>query len=307
MAGKIAVMGAGAVGSYYGALLAEAGSAVTLIGRPAMVAAIAAKGLTLETGGGRRQVTIDAASDPAAVAGADLVLFCVKSGDTEAAGQQIAPYLAPDAVVLSLQNGVGNAERLSAVLGRPVIQVVVYVAVDAPAPGHVRHHGRGELILAPGPGAEAVAASLRGAGIQAQVSADAEVTAWTKFTANCCLNAISALGRQDYGHIAAQDGIETLLHQLLTECLAVAQASGIALPASIWDDILGITRSMAGQYSSTAQDLFRGRRTEIDYLNGEVVRRGAALGIPTPVNQALWVLVRLAETAPPAPSREGKL
>ena len=118
-------MGAGAVGCFYGARLAQAGADVVLIGRPALVDAVAAEGLRLDMGGETIRLPVAASADPAAVAGADLVLFCVKSGDTEAAGRQIAPYLAPGAQVLSLQNGVGNAERLAAVIGQLVLPTVV--------------------------------------------------------------------------------------------------------------------------------------------------------------------------------------
>lgn len=130
MSGKIAVMGAGAVGCWYGGQLALAGENVVLIGRPALAKVLATRGLRLEQAGQSQEIALQASSDAAAVAGADLVLFCVKSGDTTAAGRQIAPYLSPDAVVLSLQNGISNAAELEAILGRPVIPVVVYVAVD---------------------------------------------------------------------------------------------------------------------------------------------------------------------------------
>ncbi|AOZ69572.1 2-dehydropantoate 2-reductase [Rhodobacter xanthinilyticus] len=295
MAGKVAVMGAGAVGCYYGAKLAQAGEAVTLIGRPALVEAVAARGLIFETGGETHAVALEASLDPGAVAGADLVLFAVKSGDTEAAGRAIAPHLAPGAVVLSLQNGVSNAERLSAVLGRPVVPVVVYVAAEMAGPGHMRHNGRGELILAQAPGAEAAAARLAAAGVAVEVSAEAAVVMWTKFTVNCAFNAISAVARLPYGRIWPQPGVEQLMRDVMGECVAVAAAEGIVLPETLWEVIHAVAVQMEGQFSSTAQDLMRGRPSEIDYLNGEIVRRAAALGLPAPANNALWVMVKLIE------------
>ncbi|MFE3837074.1 ketopantoate reductase family protein [Pseudogemmobacter sonorensis] len=304
MAG-IAVMGAGAVGCYYGALLAEAGEAVTLIGRPALAAAVRDQGgLFLETGGHKRLVPaaeaagkpgLSVVTGPEGVAGADLVLFAVKSGDTEAAGRQIAPHLAPGAAVLSLQNGVGNAPALSEVLGREVIPTVVYVAVEMAGPGHVRHKGRGELILGPGAGADAAALRLGVAGIRAEVSDRAQAALWTKFTVNCVFNAASALTRQPYGVIAAQPGAEAFLRGVMAECLAVARASGVDLPQDFWPIIEGIITGMPGQFSSTAQDLMRGKKTEIDHLNGEVLRRAEALGLAVPLNAALWVMVKAAE------------
>ncbi|MBL4926720.1 2-dehydropantoate 2-reductase [Tabrizicola sp. KVB23] len=288
-------MGAGAVGCYYGALLAQAGEDVTLIGRPALVQAVARQGLLLEKGGQTAAIALTATDSPAGVAGANVVIIAVKSGDSAEAARQIAPHLAPDATILSLQNGISNGETLAATLGRPVIPVVVYVATDMAGPGHVRHHGRGELVFAPGPRAEPAAARFRAAGIDAQVSPDAATALWTKFAINCCFNAVSALTRQPYGTIAAQPGALDTMRVVLDECCAVAKAEGIPLPDDLWHRIEAITHQMAGQFSSTAQDMMRGKPTEIDYLNGEIHRRAARHGIATPVNTALWALVKLAE------------
>jgi 2-dehydropantoate 2-reductase len=291
--GQIAVMGAGAVGCYYGALLAQAGEAVTLIGRPALVQAVRDRGLLLEKAGQTVAVALATSEDPAAVAGADLVIISVKSGDSAEAARRIAPHLAPEATVLSLQNGISNAETLSQGLGRPVIPVVVYVATDMAGPGHVRHHGRGELIFAPGPGADAAAARFAAAGIPAQVTPEARSAMWIKFIINCCFNALSALTRQPYGVIAAQPGAWDMMRDVMAECTALARAEGIALPAMLE----AIATQMTAQYSSTAQDMMRGKPTEIDFLNGEVVRRAARHGLAVPVNRALWVMVKLAEKA----------
>ena len=148
---KIAVMGAGAVGCYYGGMLARAGHEVTLIARAHHATAINASGLLLETQAFTERVRVAASTDASAADGAQWVLFCVKSTDTESAGRALAPHLAEGAVVLSLQNGVDNAERLQATIGHPVIPAVVYVATEMAGPGHVRHHGRGELVIAPSP------------------------------------------------------------------------------------------------------------------------------------------------------------
>lgn len=296
MAGRIAVMGAGAVGCYYGAMLALAGEDVVLIGRPALVEGALAGGLVLEKGGALLRTAPAVSADPAAVVGADLVLFCVKSPDTETAGAAIAPHLAPGATVLSLQNGVGNAERLAAVIGRPVLPAVVYVAVTMTGPARVLHRGRGELVIGAGAGAEAAAARLRAAAIPTEVSAGAEAALWAKLVINCALNAISAVTQQPYGRILAAEGGTALMQGLVAECRSVAEARGIALPADIWDQVLRIARTMPEQTSSTAQDLARGRRSEIAFLNGEIARQAAALGLSAPLNAALTTLVQLAET-----------
>ena len=295
MAGRIAIMGAGAVGCYYGAMLAMAGEDVMLIGRPALRDAVQAGGLVLEKAGQRHVTHPEVSADPAAVSGADLVLFCVKSTDTETAGAQIAPHLAPGAQVLSLQNGVGNAERLAAVLGQAVLPTVVYVASTMAGAGHVLHRGRGELVLGIGVGAEAIAARLRAAAIPTEVSDQAEAALWSKLVINCALNAISAVSQQPYGRIIATEGAPLLMRGLVAEAEAVATARGVTLPRDLWDQVWHIAETMPAQTSSTAQDLARGRRSEIDYLNGEIVRQAEALGLPAPLNAAMTALVRLAE------------
>ena len=301
MAGTgIAIMGAGAVGCYYGAELALAGETVTLIGRPALAQAVAERGLILEKAGQKVSVPLQASADPAAVAGAEIVIVAVKSGDSADAARQIAPHLAPGATVLSFQNGISNAEILSDILHRQVIPAVVYVATDMAGPGHVRHHGRGELIFGPGPGATDAAARLRKAGLSVEVSDQADVAQWVKFTINCCFNALSALTRQPYGPIAAQPGAYAVMRDVMEECRAVAAASGVVLPDTLMQMAEGIATQMQAQYSSTAQDMMRGRKTEIDHLNGEILRRAEGFGIPVPVNRALWVMVKLAEQAQPA-------
>ncbi len=294
---KIAVMGAGAVGCYFGGMLARAGHAVTLIARPAHVQALQRSGLWLQTQTFEQRVAVQASSDAGAVRGAQCVLFCVKSTDTETAGRAMAPHLDADTVVLSLQNGVDNAERLQALLPCPVVAAVVYVATAMVAPGHVRHHGRGDLVLAPAAASAGIAATLRAAGIPVQISDNATSALWAKLVLNCAYNALSALSGLPYGAMLHSPGLPVaqVMTDIVQECQAVAQASGVALPGDLLSTVLGLADSMPGQMSSTAQDLARGKRSEIDHLNGYIVRRGTALGIATPTNRLLHTLVRLRE------------
>lgn len=294
---NIAVMGAGAVGCYFGGMLARAGHTVTLIARPAHVQALQRDGLWLQTQTFEQRVAVQASSDASAVRGAQCVLFCVKSTDTEAAGSAMAQYLDEGAVVLSLQNGVDNVERLRALLKRPVIAAVVYVATEMVAPGHVLHHGRGDLVLAPSPASAAIAATLRAADIPVEISDDATGALWAKLVLNCAYNALSALSGLPYGAMLHSPGLPVVqvMTDIVQECHAVAQASGVVLPDDILSTVLGLAGSMPGQMSSTAQDLARGKRSEIDHLNGFIARRGEALGIATPINRLLHTLVRLRE------------
>jgi 2-dehydropantoate 2-reductase len=292
---KIAVMGAGAVGCYYGGMLARASHDVTLIGRPAHVAAMQRAGLRLQTQAFDEQVPVHASTDAAAVAGAALVLVCVKSSDTETAAHQLRPHLGTEAVVWSLQNGVDNAERLTALLHRRVEPAVVYVATEMAGPGHVRHHGRGELLLGPDPSHTHWVQLFQQAGVPLQLSDQIQPMLWTKLAINCAYNALSALGGRPYGEMVASPGVWDVMRSAVQECQAVAQADGVTLPADLWQQVERIAHTMPTQSSSTAQDLKVGRRSEIDQLNGHVVRRGQTLGIPTPVNHVLHTLVKLRE------------
>ncbi|WP_103043778.1 2-dehydropantoate 2-reductase [Comamonas faecalis] len=298
---RFAVMGAGSVGCYFGTLLARAGHQVTLIGRPAHVQAIQARGLRLQTATEDIHVPISASTDPAAITGADVVLLSVKSTDTESAARQIQPHLGAHTLVLTLQNGVDNDERVRSVLGprQPVGAAVVYVATAMAGPGHVRHYGRGDLLLPPSPVSERLVRELAAAGIPAQVSSNVRGALWSKLVINCAYNALSAIVQKPYGWLVQQDGALQLIDNLVAECLAVAQAEGVEMADDIHAAVQGIAASMPGQLSSTAQDLARGHPSEIEHLNGHIVRRGAALSVATPVNQAMLVLVRMLETLRP--------
>jgi 2-dehydropantoate 2-reductase len=288
-------MGAGAVGCYYGGMLARAGHEVTLIGREQHVQAIQRAGLRFETKAHDELVRLQASTEPQAVRGAELVLFCVKSQDTEAAGKALAPHLAREAAILSLQNGVDNAERLAGVLGREVIPGVVYVAVEMAGPGHVRHHGRSELAIGGSVASEAIAAVFRAAGVPIEISDNVAGVLWAKLIVNCAYNALSAITQLPYGRLVGGAGIPAVMRDIVDECLAVAHAAGVQVAGDMHKAAERIAQTMPGQYSSTAQDLARGKKTEIDYLNGIVVRKGEALGIPTPVNRVLLALVKLLE------------
>ncbi len=292
----VAVMGAGAVGCYFGGMLARAGHRVTLIARPQHVEAVTRDGLRMETKTFDEQVRLSASTQAAAVRGADLVLFCVKSGDTEAAGAQIRPFLRPDTLVACLQNGVDNADRLRSVLpAHPVAAAVVYVATEMAGAGHVRHHGRGELVIEPSAASDGMARALIAAGVPTEVSANVRGALWLKLIINCAYNAVSAIAQQPYGMNVRGVGIPDVMRDVVDECLAVAAAEGVNVPGDAHATVRKLVESMPGQSSSTAQDLARGKPTEIDHLNGLIVRRGEVLGIPTPANRVLWALVKLLE------------
>lgn len=300
---KIAIMGAGAVGCYYGGMLARAGHEVVLIGRQQHVDAVRREGLLLDTQSFKMYVPVQAFADASGIEGASLVLCCVKSTDTELAAVQMAPYLAAGAQVLSLQNGVDNAERLQRLLGREVAPAVVYVATEMAGAGHVKHHGRGELVIgasgvsaASAASAQALAKLFVDAGVPVQISDNVAGALWAKLILNCAYNALSAITQLPYGRLVQGECVEDVMRDVVQECLAVAQGAGVVVPEGMWAAVQRISQTMPGQLSSTAQDLARHKRSEIDHLNGVVLRKGEALGIATPVNRVLYALVKMLET-----------
>ena len=323
---RIGVMGTGAVGAYFGAMLALAGHRVVFIARPAIAHAMKTRGLRLERAGREEVVTASAfevAHDPQALQDVDGVLLCVKSSATEEAAGQLRAHLGANTWVMSLQNGVDNAARAHKVLERPVIPAAVYVACAMPEPGLVRHFGRGDLIIGPPAGVVGshpevqrhsigshpevqrhhsrlladLAACFQQAGIPVTVRTEVAEALWSKLLVNCAYNAISALGQVDYGTLAAQAEIRATMRAIVEEVIALGKAAGVYLNR---DEAMhacdAIAAGMPRQLSSTAQDLARGKVSEIEHLNGFVVREGLRRGVPTPVNQTLYALVRLLES-----------
>ena len=298
---KVAVVGAGAVGGYFGGLLARSGVPVTMIGRPAFVVAVQKTGLFLDTKQFQETVHPKVSTELSAASGADYVLFCVKTTDTASASKELAKYISPTSVVLSLQNGVNNVEEIRRASGIEAISTVVYVAASAPSPGTVQHLGRGDLIIGPhSPKVDAAADFFSRAKLPCRVSDNIEGELWTKLVWNCALNAVSGLGRVTYGEIIASEDAKRVVEAVVYEVLAVAKKKGIHPPgledpkAAIAGAFL-IGQQMSGTRSSTAQDMARSKRTEIDALNGYIARLGAEVGVPVPVNHTLYTLVKLQE------------
>ena len=303
---RVAVLGAGAVGSYFGGMLARAGVDVTLIARPAHVEAIRAGGLFLDAASFQEHVAVRASAEPSAARDADVILFCVKTTDTEVAARSLAPHISAGATVVSLQNGVDNVARIRGASAIEALPAVVYVSAALPEPGHVKHFGRGELVVGElkdstpstsvSDRAERITQLFTSAKVPCRVSPDISVDLWTKFIMNCAGNAVTAITQTSYAAAGRNLQTREVMSQVIAETVAVARASGVALPEV---DFIGMglkfIESIGEATSSTAQDLARGKRTEIDSLNGYVVRRGKELGIAAPANFTLFALVKLLE------------
>jgi 2-dehydropantoate 2-reductase len=305
----IGVMGAGAVGCFFGARLARAGLPVTLVAREAHAEAITRDGLEIDSPEGRERIRMTASTDIATLGDCNVVLVSVKTPTTESTATQLSSVLPPEALVVSLQNGVDNAWRIRAHVLNPVVPAVVYVSAEMRGPGVLQHNGGGRLIFGdplvdsgPAEAARVRLADLESrfaeAGVPCSHSADVRVDLWTKLTTNCAYNAISALMRLRYGSFTGFAAAREVMRMVVAEVAQVAQAEGVPVnEAELWGTVERLGAAMPMALSSTAQDLIAGRRTEIDDLNGFVVRRGAALGVPTPVNRTLQALVGLAEAA----------
>ena len=290
----------------FGGMLARAGMDVTLIGRQRHVDAINRDGLLFQSGDAEERIAVAATTDIAAVGGADLILFCVKYLDTEDAAAKMAPHLAPDAVILSLQNGVDNAERIRVHVKQPGRAGAGLCRGEYPGPGTRAAHrrrppdhraiGRFRGRDADGRLLDEIAALVYAApGSPVRISDDIEADLWTKLVMNCAYNAICALCGAPYGRMVASPEVRGVMREVVAEVVLVARAKGVELPGDIADRAIKFADAMPQTMSSTAQDIAKGRRTEIDHLNGYVARQGEALGIPTPVNRTLSALMKLLE------------
>jgi 2-dehydropantoate 2-reductase len=298
---RVAVVGAGAVGSYFGGILARAGAPVVMIGRAAFVESVKKSGLFLDTVQFQERVQVEASTEIAATKGADFVLFCVKTKDTVEASKELAKWVTATTTIVSLQNGVNNAEEIRKASGIDAVSAVVYVAAAMAAPGHVKHLGRGDLVVGPkNERTERFARVCEQARLPCRISENIEGELWTKLVWNCALNAVSGLGRVTYGEIIASEDAKRVVEAAVYEVLAVAKAKnirppGLEDPKAALAGAFKIAEQMKGTRSSTAQDMARSKRTEIESLNGYIDRAGTELGVPTPVNHTLYTLVKLQE------------
>ncbi len=302
---RVAVVGAGAVGCYFGGMLARAGAPVTMLGRPGSpsphLRAIRERGLRIDGREIQETVPVEVGEGPESISRAQLVLFSVKTVDTESAAAGIRPHLGAEALVVSLQNGIDNVDRMRAV-GVDAIAAVVFVAAAIETPGTVRHRGRGDLVLGDPSRrqeAERIAAWFERAGVPCPISDDVRRELWVKLILNSMTNGISALTGASYRRLAAFEPTWGLALAIAREAIEVAAADGAPIDmAEIEAKAAAVIGNIGDATSSTQQDIAAGRRTEIDSLNGYIARRGAELGVATPANEAIWSLVKLREEAP---------
>lgn len=307
---RIGVMGGGAIGCLYGGWLARAGAPVSIVARPTHVEAMRAHGVRVTGRDFDFQVHVDASTEMKALAESDIVLFCTKTRDTESVATELKPFLSPTTAVLAFQNGVDGAERLAEILPNPVFSAALVVSCYIEGPGHVHHNGRGDVLLGDWFSARSDAAeraerlrsiveTLQRGTIQAALAADIRLTLWTKLAMNCGYNALSALCRARYQRLVATESSRVLMRRVVEELVAVGRADGVALDFDVvLQQVMDLAAGFPTAISSTGQDIAQGRPTEIDDLNGYVVRRGRALGVPAPLNETLQGMIKVLEEAP---------
>jgi 2-dehydropantoate 2-reductase len=301
---KIAIIGAGGVGGFFGARLQQAGADVHFVARGAHLAALRADGLTIESPLGDIHLPrVNATSDPADIGMADIVWLSVKLWDMEAAIRSMRPLMGPDTGIISFQNGVQKDDILREAFGdRAVMGGVAYIATNIDRPGVIKHTGTMQrLIFGEYDGRRSARAqalldaALRG-GINAELSDDVRKAIWEKFVFLVGLSGSTTTMRQTIGPIRSNPRSRRLLSELMRETVAVGRALGVALPADFADQRLAFVDGLPDQMTSSMHhDLKAGKRLEVSWLSGSVAQLGERTGVPTPMNRAVWDILALHE------------
>lgn len=295
----IAVMGSGAVGGYFGAKLAAAGHKLAFIARGKHLTALEANGLRVNSPDGDlvvRQAQFTAA--PECVGKVDLILFCVKSYDTDSAARAIVPMLSGHSRILSLQNGIDNPDKLAQVNGpEKVFPAVVYVGAQLAAAGVIAHSNGGRIVFgqmdgAVGDAAENLARTLTAAGIPSEASAAIRQVQWNKLLWNAPFCAISCLTRINTKQIVESESLRRLALDCMAEVRAAAQTQGIDLPHRLFDEVINFSRSLGEFKPSMLQDLEANKPLEYEAFNGIVVKLLEAHGQPAPINRAFVAMLK---------------
>jgi 2-dehydropantoate 2-reductase len=297
---RIAIVGSGGVGGYFGARLAAAGANVTFIARGAHLEALRTRGLRIDSPKGDLHLPHVTATDETSTVGpVDVVLFAVKLYDTESATHMLPPLIGADTVVLPLQNGVDAVTTLASVVGLPhVAGGVAYISAVVAEPGVIRHTAMdrllfGELDGTRSPRLERLLVACREGGFQATLSEHIDVDIWSKFVRLSVLSGMTAVTRSPIGPLRDDPDLLAMVQAAVLEAMAVARKKGIALPAGALDDIVKMMQELPAQTkSSMLEDLERGRRLELPWLSGAVVRIGREAGVETPIHRFIETVLK---------------
>ena len=297
---RIAVMGAGGVGGYFGARLAQAGKDVAFIARGRHLLALRSDGLTLKSPLGDARLKVRAFEDPAEAGAADVVLFAVKLWDTESAAERSRPLVAGGGMVIPFQNGVESIERISAVLGRErVMGGAAYIAGRIAEPGVIVQTGPmarlrfGPVLPAQRPAAEAFLAACRGAKIEAELSEDIVRVLWEKFVLLVALSAATTLTRRPVGTVRSDPDMRWLFEAAMREAWEVGRRRGVALANDLVAKTLAFADGLPHEMkASMLGDLEAGGRLEAPWLSGAVARMARDAGLEAPVNRTVYAALK---------------
>jgi 2-dehydropantoate 2-reductase len=297
---RIAIIGAGGVGGYFGARLAEAGAEVSFVARGAHLAAIRRTGLRLESPKGHLHLArISATDDPSTIGGVDAVLLTVKMYDLEPAAASLRPLLEPDTVVITLQNGVEAVDIVSRHVGRPqVAGGVAYISAVIDEPGVIKHTAMDSLIFGELDGRRSerltrLEQACLAAGFSARVSGAIQQDLWAKFARLSVFSGMTAVTRSTMGVLRSDPELYAMLKAACEETIRVGRAHGVALPDSVMTEIVAMVESLPFQAkASMLEDLERGKRLELPWLSGGVVRLGDAVGVPTPIHRFIATVLK---------------
>ena len=302
---KIVIVGPGALGSLVAASLSKGKEEVYLLDKDKERAGIINQaGISVEGVSGSWQTQVKTTSEVKDIAGCDLIIICVKSYDTKEAVTRVKSLAGENTKVLTLQNGIGNIEIISEVIGPDkVIGGVTNAGATLISPGRIRHAGRGETVIGRIDGKipvemRSIREAFNKAGLETRISRDIKSLLWSKLIINAGINALTAVTRLNNGRLVEFEGTRKILRELVTEAVRVAKRKRIKL---IYDDPLAkveaVCEATATNVSSMLQDALRKKRTEIDFINGVIVRQGQESGIPVPANSMLVDLVKTIEAS----------
>ena len=297
---RVAIVGSGGVGGYFGGRLAAAGAEVFFVARGAHLDALRTNGLVIESPKGNLHLPrVEATDDPRTIGPVDIVFFTVKLYDSAAAAEMLPPLLERDTAVISFQNGVDNVKILAEAVGRShVAGGTAYVAAVVPQPGHIRHTAMDHLIFGELDGSrtarlERLMDACRPAGFQATLSEHINVDIWTKFVRLSVFSGMTAVTRCPIGVLRDDPDLAALWQAAVLEAIAVARAKGIHLPAGTLDDTMSAVQTIpAATKSSLLEDLERGRPLELPWLSGAVVRIGREAGVETPIHRFIATVLK---------------
>jgi 2-dehydropantoate 2-reductase len=299
---RVAVMGSGAVGGYFGAKLARAGHQVAFLARGAHLAAMEANGLLVQSASADLQIrNAQFTADPASVGSVDVILFCVKSYDTESAAQTIRPLVAAQTLILSLQNGIDNPAHIARIYGDAgVLPAVVYVGAQISAPGVISHSSGGRIVFGriKGPVDQrltALAQALTDAAVPCEVSDEIRRVQWTKLLWNAPFCAISCLAHANTKQIVESEALVKLAVDCMTEVQRAARLDRIELLTQQFDEILNFSRTLGAFKPSMLQDLEAGKRLEYEAFNGYVIKSLWAAGQTAPVNEVFYHILKFLD------------